>query len=211
MAAAGGGQVSNSWGSNEFGGETGAAFVAPFVKNNVVFFASTGDADVPSYPAALPQLVASGGTTVRRDAAGNLLSPAEATWNDAGAGKSSVVARPAFQSVVAGVVGTKRGTANLAAVANPDTGVWVRFRSSWFGVGGTSVSSPLLAGIANLAGHFAASTAAGQALIYGHLGTGAFRDIKNTSSKCGVGNTLHALVGYDFCTGVGSPRGLTGL
>ena len=211
VAAAGGGQVSNSWGNNEFAGETGAAFTSPFVKNKVVFFASTGDADVTSFPAVLPQLVAAGGTTVRRDGSGNLLNPAEATWNNAGAGKSSVVARPAFQNPVASVVGTKRGIADLAAVANPDTGVWVRFRSSWFSVGGTSVSSPLLAGIANLAGHFAASTAIEQSLIYGHLGTGAFRDIKNASSKCGVGNALRALVGYDFCTGVGSPQGLAGL
>src|SRR4051812_15242952 len=62
VAAAGGGQVSNSWGSNEFAGETGAAFTSPFIKNKVVFFASTGDADVTSYPAVLPQLVAAGGT-----------------------------------------------------------------------------------------------------------------------------------------------------
>ena len=73
------------------------------------------------------------------------------------------------------------------------------------------VPPSLLAGIANLAGHFAANTAAEQALIYGHLGTGAFRDIKNATSKCGVGNTLHALTGYDTCTGVGSPQGRTGL
>ena len=211
VAAAGGGQVSNSWGSDEFAGETSAASTTPFVKNKVVFFASTGDADVTSYPAVLPQLVAAGGTTVRRDASGKLLTPAKSTWNEAGAGKSSLVARPAFQAPVAGVVGTKRGIADLSAAANPATGVWVRFRGSWFSVGGTNVSSPLLAGIANLAGHFAANTAAEQALIYGHLGTGAFRDIKNTASNCGVGNALHALLGYDFCTGVGSPLGLAGL
>ena len=38
-----------------------------------------------------------------------------------------------------------------------------------------------------------------------------FRDIKNATSKCGVDNALHALTGYDTCTGVGSPQGRTGL
>jgi subtilase family serine protease len=207
VAAAGGGEVSNSWGSNEFGGETGSTFTSPFTKAGVAFFASTGDAGFPSFPAVAPSVVAAGGTTINRTAAGDFVS--EASWSEAGAGPSQFFARPAFQSKVAAVVGTHRGIADLAAVANPNTGVWVRFQSQWFVLGGTSVSSPLLAAIANTAGHFATSSAAEEARIYGALGTGAFRDEK--TGVCGVNHALSAKAGYDFCTGVGSPVGKNGL
>ena len=87
--------------------------------------------------------------------------------------------------------------------------MWVRFQSQWHVLGGTSVSSPLLAAIANTAGHFATSSGAEETRIYGALGTGAFRDEK--TGVCGVGNALSAKNGYDFCTGVGSPVGKNGL
>jgi len=207
VAAAGGGQVSNSWGSNEFSAETSSSFTSPFTKSKVVFFASTGDGDSPLFPAVAPNVVAAGGTTVNRTPTGDFIS--ESSWNDAGAGPSAFFARPSFQNKVASVVGTHRGIADLSAVANPNTGVWVRFRSQWRVVGGTSVSSPLLAAIANTAGHFATSGAAEETRIYGALGTGAFRDVK--TGVCGVGNSLTAKTGYDFCTGVGSPVGKNGL
>jgi kumamolisin len=151
--------------------------------------------------------VAAGGTTVNRTAAGDFVG--EASWSEAGAGPSQFFARPAFQAKAAAVVGTRRGIADLAAVANPQTGVYVRYNGAWYAVGGTSVSSPLLAAIANTAGHFAASNAVEEARIYGALGTGAFRDEK--AGVCGVGHALVAKVGYDFCTGVGSPVGKNGI
>ena len=207
VAAAGGGEVSNSWGSNEFAAETGSAFTAPFTKAKVVFFASTGDNQSPSFPAVAPNVVAAGGTTVNRTAAGDFVG--ETSWSEAGAGPSAFFPRPSFQNSVAPVVGSHRGIGDLAAVANPNTGVWVRFRNQWHVLGGTSVSSPILAAIANTAGHFATSNAAEEVRIYGALGTGAFRDEK--AGVCGVGHALSAQIGYDFCTGVGSPVGKNGI
>jgi hypothetical protein len=199
--------VSNSWGGKEFSGETSSSFTSPFTKSKVAFFASTGDRDSPSFPAVAPNVVAAGETTVNRTATGDFIS--ESSWNDAGAGPSSFFARPSFQNKVAAIVGTHRGIADLSAVANPNTGVWVRFQSLWHVLGGTSVSSPLLAAIANTAGHFATSSGAEETRIYGALGTGAFRDEK--AGVCGVGNSLSAKTGYDFCTGAGSPVGKNGL
>ena len=74
VAAAGGGEISNSWGSLEFAAETTPFYRTPFTKAKVVFFASTGDVETPSYPAVLPNVVAVGGTSVLRDSAGNFLS-----------------------------------------------------------------------------------------------------------------------------------------
>ena len=61
VAAAGGGEVSNSWGSAEFGSETTSTYTSPFTKPSVVVFASSGDTPQPSYPAVLSNVVAVGG------------------------------------------------------------------------------------------------------------------------------------------------------
>ena len=106
------------------------------------------------------------------------------------------------------MVGTKRGIADLAAVANPNTGVWVRSNGAWYVVGGTSVSSPVVAAITNTAGHFLASATAELSRIYANLGTAAFRDIK--TGACGTSQSLRAVTGYDLCTGAGSPFGRNG-
>ena len=158
VASAGGGEISNSWGSDEFPAETRPAFRTPFTKAKVVFFASTGDAETPIYPAVLPNVVAVGGTTVLRNSAGKFLS--EASWTEAGAGPSIFVPRPPFQSTVQTIVGTQRGVADISADADPHTGVWVHVAGQWLIFGGTSVSCPILAAITNTAKHFLPSTTA---------------------------------------------------
>jgi len=72
--------------------------------------------------------------------------------------------------------------------------------------GGTSVASPSLAGIVNLAGHFNASSVAELTTIYGNLGNATdFRDITS-----GTAGSFTCTVGWDFVTGVGSNQGLNG-
>jgi kumamolisin len=84
--------------------------------------------------------------------------------------------------------------------------------SGWVKVGGTSVASPSLAGIVNLAGHFASSTGAELDSIYstydGDKGanyTSDFRDILSGSA-----GSYSAQPGWDFVTSVGSNLGLSG-
>lgn len=206
-AVAAGGEISNSWGSNEFTEETTPDFTTPFTKDKVVFFASTGDTETPSYPAVLPNVVAVGGTSVLRDSAGNFLL--ESSWTEAGAGPSAFVPRPAFQSSVQTIVGSQRGVADISADANPNTGVWVRVAGQWLIFGGTSVSCPIVAAITNTAKDFLPSTTAELNKVYQHLGTNVFNDIKQ--GTCSVGQSQAAMAGYDFCTGVGSPKGRGGL
>ena len=55
------------------------------------------------------------------------------------------------------IVGTSRGVPDVAAIADPETGVWVYVTTAcggWCIVGGTSVASPLLAGLLNRAAYF---------------------------------------------------------
>jgi subtilase family serine protease len=227
------GEISMSWGESEFSAETsydpcfsGAAACGPagasaaLPTTGIVFFASAGDAPGTIYPCVSPNVVCAGGTSTRRNlVTGNLLQ--EIAWSDAGGGVSTYEPIPSYQTAVAAVkaiVGTHRGTPDLSAVANPYTGVWVYdsfpqygayFASSWWIVGGTSVSSPLLAGIVNNAGSFSASSSAELSLIYTNLGVAAnFSDI--TYGACNYYMGSAAVTGYDLCTGVGSPKGKAG-
>lgn len=206
--AAGGGEVSNSWGSGEFNGET--AYESHFQKAGVVFLASAGDYPGTSWPSVSPNVVAAGGTTVRRNpATGSFLS--EAAWDSAGGGVSLFEARPSYQSKLAASVGNYRGVPDLSFDSNPATGVWVYDSNvgGWNIVGGTSVASPALAGIINLAGSFYTSTNAELAAIYGKLGVAAdFTDI--SSGYCGPYAGYTAVAGWDPCTGIGSDKGKIG-
>lgn len=206
--AAGGGEVSNSWGGAEFYGET--AYDRHFVKAGVVFLASAGDYPGTSWPGSSPNVVSAGGTTVRRNpSTGNFV--AEAPWDSAGGGISALEARPSYQNRLSSTLGNHRGVPDLSFDSNPVSGVWVYDSNvgGWNIVGGTSVASPALAGILNLAGSFYTSSNAQLTAIYGKLGAGAnFSDI--ASGYCGPYAGYTAGTGWDFCTGVGSNKGKFG-
>jgi kumamolisin len=211
VAAAGGGEVSMSWGESEFSGESGDD--GNFKKPGIVYFASAGDSPGVEWPSASPFVVSVGGTALSYNL-GTSDFQAEVVWQLTGGGPSAVYARPAYQASVAGVTGSHRGTPDVAAVADPSTGVWVNCSVTacggtgpWWIVGGTSVAAPTWAGVVNSAGQFRSSTDAELSAIYPKIGTAAFRDITNGS--CGPNDGYLARVGYDLCTGVGSPLGKT--
>ena len=199
-----------SWGGSEFSSEANNDF--HFTHTGVVYFASSGDTGgTQIYPSASPNVIAAGGTTIHRGAGGTFLS--ETAWSGSGGGPSKYEPRPGYQSGVAAIVGSQRGIPDFSFDADPNSGVSVYDSTScqgyngWLVFGGTSVSSPSLAGIVNLAGHVSSTSTSQTELttIYGGLGTANFRDI--TSGKAG---TFSAAPGWDFVTGVGSNQGLTG-
>jgi len=214
VQAAGGGEVSMSWGGGEFPVET--AFDPIFTTPSVVYFASAGDSPGASYPSASPNVVSVGGTSLSRNPiTGNFIF--ENVWQDAGGGPSAFESRPAYQNSVKHIVGSQRGTPDVAADANPNTGVWVLdnfvvpdFGSTycggspcWLIVGGTSVASPMWAGIVNAAGRFSASTNAELTKLYGD-DYFDFNDIYY--GTCGPYFGYFASLGWDFCSGLGSPN-----
>ena len=207
-------EVSMSWGGSEVPWEA-TSLDQTFATPGVVYLASSGDSTSQmEYPAASPNVISCGGTTVNRNASGAFVS--ETGWNQAGCGVSLYEPRPAFQSRVASIVGAKRGVSDISFDADPNTGVFVFDstplwgESGWWILGGTSVSSPALAGVINLAATagsgFAANTAAEQTRLYANLGNAnAFRDIVS-----GTDGRYKCQTGWDFVTGLGTPNGLTG-
>ncbi len=212
VQAGGGGEVSNSWSGGEFPFEE--FYTAYFSAANVVFLAATGDRPGPSFPSALTDVIAVGGTSIDRSS--SLAYVGQTSWGSSGGGVSQYVATPAFQSGLSSMVGTGRGMPDISMNADPNTGVWVfdtapRNGSApgWLVVGGTSVATPALAAIINASGSFQASTTAELSLIYANrLRAGEFRDV--TAGACANAPTGFAVAGYDLCTGIGTPFGLRG-
>jgi kumamolisin len=222
VAAAGGGEVSNSWSEGEFAGQL--ALDTHFSTPKVVYFGSTGDNPGVYWPSTSANVVAVGGTSTSRWPITGAFRW-EASWAEAGGGVSAFIPRPTYQKNISSIVGAQRGVPDVAADANVDTGVWIyctgncaRSLGPWYVVGGTSVSAPLLAAMTNAAGRFAPSTASELATIYANNATGAPAGFnKITHGICGpyAGFTTGAANGlanssWDYCTGVGSPKGLSG-
>ncbi len=210
VSAAGGGEISLSWGGSEFSGES--TYDSDFTTSSVVYFAATGDGPGTIYPSVSPNIVAVGGTSFRRNPASPYAFKSEAAWGDTGGGPSQYEARPSYQSSIASKVGSVRGVPDVAALADPNNSVWVLDNEypgggGWFLVGGTSLATPLWAGIVNAAGSFAKSSSAELTTLYGDITT----DFKNTTyGICGPYNWYSASAGWDFCTGLGSPINYTG-
>lgn len=205
VAANGGGVVSNSWSGGEYSGQQNDEKTY-FMTPGVVYFASTGDSGINSVgvPSTFASVVAAGGTTINRNSSGNFTS--ESWWTGGGGGSSAFEARPGYQNVIQTIVGTHRGVPDLSADADPNSGPAMYDLDGgfgWFQVGGTSVSSPYLAGVTNAAGRLRTSSKSELSAIYAEYANATkykafFRDITAGGSECKVG--------WDFCTGVGVPK-----
>jgi kumamolisin len=230
VQSVGGGEVSNSWGALEWAGET--AYDSVFTGAGVAYFASAGDTAGVEYPAASPNVFSVGGTTISRDQTTGAYQ-SQTVWNDwaygwgTGGGPSAYETRPAYQTNISGIVGSTRGTPDLAMVADPLSGVWIYNTSSqsgWLSIGGTSVAAPLVTAVINRASFFWGTsynglnniyTLAAQNKLVGTYTT----DINN--GLCGPGGAAGGNgngynpeyieyttgIAWDWCTGWGSPRG----
>src|SRR5271165_4374870 len=210
----GGGEVSNSFGyGGEQSGELG--WDQYMTSPNVVYFASTGDGGCGTdYPESSPNVVAAGGTHIIRDSNGNFTGN-ESVWSGSGGGISSMEALPNYQLIIGNIAGAHRGTPDVSADADPNTGVAVYSTPvchGWCQVGGTSVSSPVLAGIVNAAGHFYAQTSSENAHLYSwYRNPGQYRQyLYDVTQGSNGGSCGSAKVGWDKDTGLGTPRNLAG-
>jgi subtilase family serine protease len=132
---------------------------------------------------------------------GNYVS--QSAWSSGGGGPSRYEKRPSYQSSISRTVGNARGIPDVSAVADPNSGVWIYDSAGggWIVVGGTSVATPVVAGITNLRGGvFSLSSNAELTHIYGSQSH--YTDI--TTGSC---RTHRATTNWDFCTGIGVPKG----
>ncbi|MBO0869309.1 MAG: S53 family peptidase [Micromonosporaceae bacterium] len=203
-AALGANTISNSYGGGEFIARlTGGA--AHYNHPGIAITASSGDSGYGvSFPATAPTVTAVGGTTLNWNGS----TRTETAWNGAGSGCSASFAQPAGQAT-AGTGCTRHAIADVSAVADPATGVSVydttafQGQSQWFRVGGTSVSSPIIAAVIALAGNASSYT---NSFPYSH--TGSLNDVTSGSNgTCPTSQWCNARAGWDGPTGLGTPNG----
>jgi subtilase family serine protease len=204
LLAGGGGEISMSWGGSEFPGQN-TLDATYFSTPGVVYFASSGDSPGTSWPSVSANVIAVGGTSISRNPVTGAFF-GEAAWADGGGGPSEFTPKPAYQGNVKKLHGINaRGVPDIAAVANPRTGVWIYVTNElgWLVVGGTSVSSPLVAGLVNNTGKFNISSNAELTQYY--KTPSQFVDV--VQGFCGPNTGYWTSAAWDYCTGLGAPKG----
>ena len=210
--------VSMSWTSSEVSSERNLD--NHFVATGVTFLAASGDSGAGvNYPAASPDVIAVGGTSLVLDRSGNYSS--ETAWSGSGGGLSKYEYEPISQAQfpIANDIHGTRGVPDVSYNANPGTGyaiydsIGVSGYSGWFQVGGTSAASPQWAALvaiansqraaarkANLSATGSSVYAVGKSSL-----TANFHAVTSgTNGSCGT--LCDALAGYDYVTGLGTPQ-----
>lgn len=169
------------------------------------------------FPSASPYSLACGGTTLK--GSGKTIS-SEVVWNEVainegatGGGVSRVLALPSYQSSAGvpkhpetGFVG--RGVPDVAGDADPATGYQIRVNGKNVVIGGTSAVAPLWAALVALINQKVGKRIGFlNPTLYAQKETG-FHDITvGTNDDAKLGN-YKAQVGWDACTGLGTPDGM---
>ncbi|MGC9666717.1 carboxypeptidase regulatory-like domain-containing protein [Planosporangium sp. 12N6] len=196
--------VSNSWGGAEYATQT-ADDETYFNHPGVVITAASGDDGYGAlYPASSAYVTSVGGTSLARTDGGRGWT--ETVWSGAGSGCSAYEAKPVFQ---ADPDCARRSSADVAAVADPATGVAVynTYRSpGWVVYGGTSASAPIIASVYALAGTPPMGT---RPNAFPYASPSALNDVTSgANGSCGGSYLCAAVPGYDGPTGLGTPNGV---
>lgn len=194
-----------SWGSQElqFGAEYLQQIDAAVVATKMSVYAAAGDGGSTDTravgpprganldgPSCCPHIVSCGGTT--KYPSGN---PAEFVWTGTGGGISVIFPQQPWQTGAPQATG--RTSPDIAANADPVTGVLIYMNGSWSAIGGTSFVAPLMAGLFATFGR-----RLGFITDKLYASPAAFTDIATGSN-----GQYRATSGVDFCTGVGVPIG----
>ncbi|AYV77898.1 MAG: peptidase S8 and S53 subtilisin kexin sedolisin [Edafosvirus sp.] len=186
-----------------------------FLDGDIVFLASSGDSgSIEDYPACSPYVMAIGGTRLVLN--NDDTRKEETGWSKSGGGICAIEVAPEYQ--INSTLGTNsifRQNPDVSAVADPATPVSIYCNGEWIGTGGTSVASPIWAGIIahanearrNIKKSFLSTTTVLNAIYAINIqelsnnNFGTFYDVINGST-----NKYSAHVGYDYLTGIGTPN-----
>ncbi|WP_107459384.1 carboxypeptidase regulatory-like domain-containing protein [Streptomyces colonosanans] len=210
--------VSNSYGSNYnstpgTGEDPSQVTVSDAHYNHpgVAMVASSGDNGYGvSYPAASQYVTAVGGTALKKDTTTSR-GWSESVWHNSsggpGSGCSLYEPKPSFQTDTGCAM---RSVADVAAVADPQTGVAVYQTyggAGWAVYGGTSASAPIIAGAYAVAGSPAPGSYPNS---YPYQNPSALNDVTTgANGSCNPAYLCTAGPGYDGPTGLGTPNGTT--
>jgi subtilase family serine protease len=198
--------VSNSYGGSPNKND-GTYDTDYFQHPGAAITASAGDSGYRvAYPAASQYVTSVGGTSLVQTGVGRGWT--ETVWDGTGGGCSGTYEPAPSWQPKSLTKCAHRLDNDVAAVADPDTGVAVYDTYSeggWLEVGGTSVASPIIASVFALAGKPAAGTYPAS-YIYAHH-TDLYDVTVGSNGTCRKMLWCNARAGYDGPTGWGTPDG----
>ncbi|MFJ5534644.1 peptidase S8 [Streptomyces sp. NPDC093261] len=205
--------VSNSYGGSESSSDT-TYDSSYFNHPGVAITVSAGDSGYGAeYPAASRYVTAVGGTALSKSTSTSR-GWTESVWKTSstegtGSGCSAYDAKPTWQTDTGCA---KRTIADVAAVADPATGVSVYdsygVTAGWYTFGGTSAASPIIASVYALAGTPSSGSYPAK-FPYNAAGTSALNDVTSgNNGSCTTTYLCTARSGYDGPTGWGTPEGV---
>lgn len=234
--------ISQSWGASEVSLDTQAGrdeiqlwdafYQEATTQENITFVTGSGDNGVTDYtapnrrqvsstattgfPSDEPWVLTAGGTRLTANPSGTSFK--ETAWTSSGGGFSRFYPTPAYQLALPGAVQSelqrRRGVPDVAASADPETGMVIDVGGQYQVIGGTSAAAPLWAGIMALANQMAGHPLGfvNPALYKIGLSSRAkddYHDITNGNNTYDQ-NDVHipgyaAVAGWDPVTGWGSP------
>jgi kumamolisin len=223
-----GGEVSMSWSTEKEAlqeTQSDLQFQSTFT-DGVLYFAATGDTGGQvAIPATFPNVIAVGGTSLLFALNGNLL--AESGWKNSGGGVSKIVTLvPPYQVGVENLLAGGRNVPDIAAVADADyqdqlamvayvstpkascvdQPTSLQYNAGWMPMVGTSLSTPIIAAIPNVAAQKQTTTLSELSAIYkNRKDPSKIKDITLTDGSAG-GNQAKQY--YDNVTGVGVPASI---
>jgi hypothetical protein len=206
--------ISNSWGGPDTS-KQGPSEETFFNHPGVGEFVASGDqgfddqaSPAADYPATSAFVTAVGGTNLVKSTSAargwteRAWGPYTAQTGAGGSDCSQDIPKPSYQT---NTVCSFRAASDVAAVADPNTGVAVYnngpSNSGWAVVGGTSAASPFVAGVYALTGHAAAGPSFSYAnpTDFNDVTAGSNDSCNSILCKCGTG--------WDGPTGNGTPNG----
>lgn len=235
--------ISQSWGASEISLDTTAGrneiqewdnfYREATTLEHITFVTGSGDNGVTDYttpdrqqvsttpttsfPSDEPWVLSAGGTRLTANPSGTSFT--ETAWNGSGGGLSVFYSTPDYQQALPGVVESKlhghRGVPDVAASADPETGMVIDVGGQYQVIGGTSAATPLWAGLMAITNQMAGHPLGfvNPALYKIGLASAArddYHDVtrgNNTYDQGGVHISGYtAVAGWDLVTGWGSPN-----
>lgn len=194
--------ISNSYGGPDVNSSKQPAFAAAAAKG-IAVVASSGDSGYGvSAPASFPSVIGVGGTSLYTDSGYNWAG--EEAWSSGGSGCSAQNPSAVWQQTTVTACPGK-SVVDVAAVADPATGVSVAFEGQWYSFGGTSASAPIVASLFGMRSDFGNDPGA-----YLWTKRKSLHDITTGSNgKCSPLVFCTSGTGFDGPTGWGSPSGMS--